>query len=196
MKIHVVPYDPAWISRFQSIQVELSTLLSLPLASIHHIGSTSVPDLAAKPIIDILIGVHSTLDFDSIIPKMLAGNYLYYPLYNDIMPYRRYFALLDTPHTTLGAQQIISTTADNIPTLHHHKVAHVHIIPNTSPHFKRHLAFRDYLIAHIEVKKQYQNLKLQLAQQAWSHSQAYQQAKNSFIQQIEKEAMLWYQDKN
>ena len=188
------PYNPMWKEQFDCIKHDLMLHLQTLNPQIEHIGSTSVEGLAAKPIIDILIGVRDESELNQI-PDLVAGkNYVYYPKYNADMPYRRFFVLLKEAPQTWDLPEIIDVD-DSIPEkMHDHalRVAHIHVMPITSEHWTRHLAFRDYLRAHPEVKAAYQKIKEQLVQQQWQDGNDYNDGKDEFIKREEQKAIAWY----
>lgn len=190
------PYNSQWKEQFEMIKGELILCLRELHPVIEHIGSTAVEGLAAKPIIDIMVGVHTVEDLDEV-PALLAGkNYVYYPKYNVDMPYRRYFVRLhESPHV-LGVPHCIDIE-DEIPERmqdHTLRFAHIHVIPITSEHWTRHLAFRDYLRAHPTVKEAYQVLKEQLVKQQWESGNDYNEGKDSFVKREEQNALRWYKE--
>lgn len=188
------PYNPIWKANFDSIQNELLAFLKPIRSRVDHIGSTAVEGLSAKPIIDILIGLEEENDLD-LIPFLLQGKcYVYYEKYNADMPYRRFFvALIDRPEV-LGLPEHIAPD-DEIPArLHDHslRIAHIHSIPTSSVHWLRHIAFRDYLRVHEEVKGQYQVIKEKLVLQQWKDGNDYNDAKDEFLKEHEAKAVEWY----
>lgn len=188
------PYNPIWKANFDSIQNELLVLLKPIRSRVDHIGSTAVEGLSAKPIIDILIGLEEENDLD-LIPFLLRGKcYVYYEKYNEDMPYRRFFvALIDRPEV-LGLPEHIAPD-DEIPArLHDHslRIAHIHSIPTSSVHWLRHIAFRDYLRVHEEVRGQYQVIKEKLVLQQWKDGNDYNDAKDEFLKEHEAKAVQWY----
>ena len=188
------PYNPIWKANFDGIQNELLTLLKPIRSRVDHIGSTAVEGLSAKPIIDILIGLEEENDLD-LIPFLLQGKcYVYYEKYNEDMPYRRFFvALIDRPEV-LGLPEHIAPD-DEIPArLHDHslRIAHIHSIPTSSVHWLRHIAFRDYLRVHEEVRGQYQAIKEKLVLQQWKDGNDYNDAKDEFLKEHEAKAVEWY----
>ncbi|MGJ1227277.1 GrpB family protein [Sphingobacterium siyangense] len=188
------PYNPIWKANFDSIQNELLVLLKPIRSRVDHIGSTAVEGLSAKPIIDILIGLEEENDLD-LIPFLLQGKcYVYYEKYNEDMPYRRFFvALIDRPEV-LGLPEHIAPD-DEIPArLHDHslRIAHIHSIPTSSVHWLRHIAFRDYLRVHEEVRGQYQVIKEKLILQQWKDGNDYNDAKDEFLKEHEAKAVQWY----
>ncbi|WP_337059028.1 GrpB family protein, partial [Elizabethkingia meningoseptica] len=145
MKLTVEKYNPDWKKQFEILKKELEAATASIHTIIEHVGSTSVEGLSAKPVIDILVGIDAEEDLDKI-PPMLKG-YVYYEKYNEDMPYRRYFVKLkDVPAAWSFPEHI--KPGDEIPEkLHDHslRVAHIHVIPVSSEHWIRHIAFRDYL---------------------------------------------------
>ncbi len=181
-RIQVLPYNPAWVTQFQQEAQRIAQALgSAPVENaqrspeskgicllIHHVGSTSVPGLAAKPIIDILPEVTDIAAVDRRTPAMQSLGYEAMGEYG--LPGRRYFRTLD------GLTHLM----------------HVHTYQTGNPEITRHLAFRDYLIAHPQAASEYQALKLELAQRFPHDSQAYQDGKHGWIQAAEKRALAFY----
>jgi len=80
----IAQYNPEWPKIFNKIKQELQVVLCDLSSTIEHIGSTSIPGLAAKPIIDIVVGVTELSDLDRTIDPMLKNHYIYYEVYNDL----------------------------------------------------------------------------------------------------------------
>lgn len=194
MKITFEQYNPFWKNQFESIKNELEKSTGFLNPRIEHIGSTSVEGLSAKPVIDIMIGVKDEDELNKIPPLLQGKDYVYYEKYNEDMPYRRFFIkLIDKPHH-LGFPEIIHSK-DEIPEeLHNHdlRIAHIHTIPVSSEHWLRHITFRDYLRAHPEIKKEYQQLKERLSTMEWLDGNDYNDGKDPFIKREEKNAVQWY----
>ncbi|MEJ5144865.1 GrpB family protein [Sphingobacterium sp. MYb388] len=188
------PYNPTWKDQFNTIKRELDKLLLPIKASVDHIGSTSVEGLSAKPIIDIIVGLEDENDLDKV-PALLANRqYVYYEKYNIDMPYRRFFVLLREKPDKLGLPTCIGTF-DKIPDrLNDHalRIAHIHVIPKNSENWVRHIAFRDYLRTHPNVKDEYQALKEGLIKHEWQDGNDYNEGKDAFLQVEEKRAIEWY----
>ncbi|AZA80796.1 GrpB family protein [Chryseobacterium lactis] len=194
MKIPFEKYNPSWRKQFQSIKNELEESIGFLHPEIEHIGSTSVEELSAKPVIDMMIGVKDEKELDEI-PSLLRGqDYVYYEKYNEDMPYRRFFIkLTDKPHN-LGLPEVIYSK-DEIPEkIHDHQFrkAHIHVIPVSSEHWLRHIAFRNYLRTHPDVRREYQQLKEELSTKEWFDGNDYNQGKDSFIKREERKAVQWY----
>jgi GrpB-like predicted nucleotidyltransferase (UPF0157 family) len=149
--------------------VEEQALLAaqLPAAAIiEHIGSTAVPGLAAKPVIDILIGLPDFDLADELVPRIVSMAYEYVPQYETELPLRRFFR----------------KERDGVRT------HHIHMVGIGTDFWTRHLLFRDHLRAHPEISAQYASLKRALAERDWKHVNEYADAKTEFIRRIEVEA--------
>lgn len=194
MKLPFESYTSRWKTMFKTLKEELSERLSVLSPAIEHIGSTSVEGLSAKPIIDIMIGVADNKDLDKVPPLLDNGSYVYYEKYNDDMPYRRFFVRLTDNAVDLGLPLVIQTK-DEIPErMHDHtfRMAHIHVMPSSSEHWLRHLAFRDYLREHPAVLHEYQTLKERLVQKEWADGNDYNAGKDVFLKKEEQNAITWY----
>ena len=196
MKIDVVEYNPEWPAQFQHLNQELLAILEPLSPTIEHIGSTAIPDLAAKPVIDIAVGLSSLDDLDRSIPVLIQYGYIYYEVFNEAMPERRLFVRVrENPN---GLFQSIYTANDQIPheEIQQQRLAHVHIWVQGSSEWTRHIAFREYLKAHASVREQYARLKKRLSQQQWEHGMAYNDGKDNFIKTEQVKALEWYSQKH
>jgi len=164
--IEVVPYETSWAEAYQQEALLIRQAFGDLLVAIHHIGSTSVPGLAAKPVIDMLVEVHDLEQVDSINPKMEALGYEARGEYG--IPQRRYFQK--------GGNQ---------------RTHQVHTFPAGHPEVGRHLRFRSYLRAHPGDAQAYAQLKLLLAAQFPHDIDGYCDGKDSFIQEIDRRAEAW-----
>lgn len=194
MKITFEQYNPLWKEAFKLIKKELTEVSGFLHPQIEHIGSTSVEGLSAKPIIDILIGVDHMEDLNIVPPLLMEKDYIYYENYNEDMPYRRFFVKLKAAPESLSLPIHIKP-GDVIPEeLHNHalRLAHIHVLPLYSEHWIRHIAFRDYLCTHPEIKEEYQQLKEKLSIQEWKDGNEYNEAKDSFLKSEEQKAIKWY----
>lgn len=165
--IVVVDYSPLWPQQFAEEAEALQQALPGVFAAIHHIGSTSVPGLAAKPLIDILPEVHSLEELDAHNAQMQALGY--------------------TPKGAFGiaGRRFFSKGADDARTHHIHafEVGHWEVA--------KHVDFRDYLRAHPEEARRYGALKQQLAQQHPNDIEAYIDGKDPLIQELSEQTRLW-----
>ena len=192
MKIEIEEYNREWTGQFEKIKADLYSILINLNPKIEHIGSTSVPDLAAKPIIDIQVGIKNSNDLDKTIEPMINNHYIYYKIYNSVMPDRRLFVGLKDEKDIRNFQNIYSK-GDLIPheKINQLRLTHVHIWEHGTKDWNRHIAFRNYLREHAEVKGQYESLKKQLSLKDWKDGNEYNDAKDSFIKTTEAKAILW-----
>ena len=166
MKVPVVEYRPQWRGMFEEEKQLLRALLGEVSAKVEHIGSTAVNGLAAKPIIDIMVGL---LDFsvaDKLVTRIEALGYEYIKKYEDEMPFRRFFV-------------------KNLSGIRTHQI---HMVEIGSEFWARHLLFRDFLRQNPEVANRYAALKKQLAEREWGDVNEYADAKTEFIRSIENKA--------
>jgi len=165
--IEVLPYDPNWPQEFEDAASQLKSIFQKLAIKIHHIGSTAVPHLASKPIIDILPEVSDIAKVDSLNEELATFGYQAMGEYG--VPGRRYFRRLENEkHLVL-----------------------LHCYQAGNSEIRRHLAFRDYLISHPDVANQYAQLKISLVRKFPNDSEAYLQGKQSWIQAEEKSALAW-----
>ena len=143
----------------------ISTRWGDVIADIQHIGSTAIGGIQAKPVIDIIIGVHELKQFkQSHIQKLVNGGYDYIDKYEKDLPFRRYFEKNDD--SGLRTHQI-------------------HLVNINSAWWFRHILFRDYMRRYPAQAKSYETLKLQLAPQ-FDDSGEYAFAKSEYVEDINK----------
>lgn len=169
--VQVVPYDPVWPEKFAREATAVREAMGDTVITIEHVGSTSVPGLAAKPIIDMMPLVHNVDDLGKCIRAMAAIGYI--PRGEFGLPGRRYF-VKGTPHA---------------------RVVHCHAYAADHPEVTRHLAFRDYLRTHPDARNAYAELKIELAQRYPSDIVAYMDGKDGLIKELEAKALDWYPSK-
>jgi GrpB-like predicted nucleotidyltransferase (UPF0157 family) len=100
--VRLEPFDPSWSERFQRARAPVASVLGSRVVAIEHIGSTAVPGLAAKPTVDVLVGVRD--DLDVVVESLVAAGWEYAPEWEAALPERRYFRRKsDFIWTTLGA---------------------------------------------------------------------------------------------
>lgn len=173
--VAVVPYDPAWPKRFEQERDHLRACLPRDLVKrIEHFGSTAVPGLAAKPIVDILVEVASLEETKlRIAPVLEAQGYDYFwrPAWDvDEPPYYAWFIKRDAS----GA-----------------RTHHIHMVEAHFEHWDR-LRFRDYLVAHPEIAREYGELKLRLSQQHDQDRVAYTKSKTEFVRAMTERAKRFF----
>jgi GrpB-like predicted nucleotidyltransferase (UPF0157 family) len=172
--VEIRPYDPDWIRLFEQESAHLRSCLPADLIRrIAHFGSTAVPGLAAKPIVDMLVEV---TDLErtrkEVVPLLEAQgyDYLWRPtIGDDGLPFYAWFI---KRHPNTGV-----------------RTHHIHMIEagvQFAVHWER-LLFRDYLIAHPKVAQEYELLKRRLAAESPRNRATYAQAKTSFIERVMKE---------
>lgn len=168
MHVRVVPYDPAWPGQFAAEAQTLRAVFGAELLALHHIGSTSVPGLAAKPVIDILPVVRGIGRVDGLNAALQAIGYDGLGEYG--IPGRRYFRKGGDDRT--------------------HQL---HCFQAGDPEVARHLAFPAYLRAHPEVAADYGRLKATLAARFPEDIEGYMDGKDAFVKAAERDALTWYQ---
>lgn len=166
-KVEVVDYDPAWPEQYAAETAVLRQVFGDEIAAIHHVGSTAVPNLRAKPIIDILIEVHDITCVAAYNDAMRALGYAPRGEYG--LPGRRYF-----PKEIDGK-----------------RLVHVHIWQRGDPEVARHLIFRDYLRSHPDEARAYANFKAGLAAQFPESMNDYVAGKDQFVKDLEQRALAW-----
>lgn len=160
-EVEIVEYDPRWPARFALESARIRSVLAEPALEIEHHGSTAVPGLAAKPVIDILVAVDSMARATRYAMVLVEYGYEEVdPRYREMWPER--IVLVRREHGT--------------------RVCHIHLMLRGHPIWTRLLAFRDYLRSHPEVAAEYAALKRDLARTAGSDRHAYMTAKGDFIQ--------------
>ena len=196
MKIQLEKYNPEWTNVYNDIANDLSHHLKFLNPVIEHIGSTSIFNLTAKPIIDILVGVPNQAQLDKVVKPLTSNDYIFYEKYNSIMPYRRFFVKLKEKPENIFTQTVYSEN-DIVPNeLNEFKLAHIHILEYNSYHWTRHIAFREYVRGHSDVKNEYEKIKIQLSTLEWRDGNEYNSAKNDFIKHTEEKALEWFERQN
>jgi GrpB-like predicted nucleotidyltransferase (UPF0157 family) len=159
--IEIVPYNPNWPNMFETEATIITDALGDNCLEIHHIGSTSVPGLAAKPIIDIIPVVSDITKVDNCNPAMESLGYKAMGEYG--IPLRRYF------------QKGSNTRTHNI-----------HVFEQNNSEIARHLKFRDWMCKHPEDRQAYAKLKIELALNFKNDIFSYCLGKEDFIAEIDK----------
>ena len=164
------PYNPRWATQFKTAAAQLQTVLGNEAVAIHHIGSTAIPGIKAKPIIDILIEVRDIEQVDGF--NVALAQLSYRARGENGAPGRRYFTLGD------GDQ----------------RSQHIHMFQKGHLEIARHLNFRDYLRAHPQAARVYEAMKIQKAQQFAHDGAQYTEAKTNLVHQIDARATAWKED--
>ena len=164
--VEVVDYDERWPARFEAYADELRRALGMVAARVDHIGSTAVPGLAAKPVIDIQVSVDDVGAIDVYKPGLES------------------IGLVHRPHPEEPEQREFFRPPGR-------RIVHVHVVGTGSREERRQLLHRDYLRAHPAAARQYGELKRRLAETFRDARQDYQAAKDPFLQSMGLEAERW-----
>lgn len=157
-RIAIADYDPDWPKKFERQARRIARALGRAALRIEHIGSTSVPGLAAKPIVDILVVVADSADESAYLPQLEAAGYdlrVREPGWNEHRMFR-------TPEQDV----------------------HVHVYSEGCPEVERNLTFRDRLRRNPDDRRRYERTKRELAAQEWPDMNAYAEAKTEVIESI------------
>jgi GrpB-like predicted nucleotidyltransferase (UPF0157 family) len=167
-KVEVVPYRPTWRDAFETEAKSVSNGLGKNVVAIHHIGSTAIPNICAKPIIDLLIEVKDITDVDG---QRSAMQSLGYEVMGEFgIPGRRFF---------------LKNNQEGVRT------HHIQTFEIGSAQIERHLAFRDYMIAHPKDAQKYSQLKRELATKYPQNIDEYMDGKDEFIKEMDQKAAQW-----
>lgn len=161
--VRIVDYDPKWPILYEEERRRILKVVGDLIVRIEHIGSTAVPNLGAKRVIDIMVAVNSLSDAEKCIEPLQKIGYEYRPQGEAFFPERRFFR------------------KGHPPKEQHY---HLHMIELTSDFWKRHMLFRNYLRTHAKTAQEYFELKKRLASKYGSDSEGYTEAKTSFIEYI------------
>ena len=168
--IVVADYDPSWPALFRQERIRIKKALGSFVLAIEHMGSTAVPGLPSKPIIDLLVGVPSLEDAkERCIDPIKDLGYIYVPDYASWLPGELFFR-----------------KGPPGPWTHH-----VHLMVPSHPRWETLLAFRDYLRAHPEEAQAYANIKRALATSSIDNIEAYRTGKNTFVEDMTEKARAW-----
>lgn len=167
--ITIVEHNPDWASQFEQEAKVLKSTLGAAIVNLHHIGSTSVPGLLAKPIIDMLLEATDLQSLDSKTTEMEAIGYEVMGEFG--IPGRRYFKK--------GGES---------------RTHHVHSFVSGDANLTRHLAFKEYLIHHKDIADAYGLLKAKIVKTCNDDMGQYCDAKDPFIKLHEPKAVKWFSE--
>jgi GrpB-like predicted nucleotidyltransferase (UPF0157 family) len=157
--VRLSPHDPAWADRAREVIGEIATATGIPEDTIQHVGSTAVPGLLAKPILDIDLAIGRGNDVEGLVERLV------------------HLGFIDRGDGEGGiGRLLVWETAPDIRTVH------VHITPFDSPWWRHDLAFRDALRDDSVLRQRYAEVKADLARQFPEDRKSYREAKNSFIE--------------
>lgn len=173
VSIELAPYTTAWCHASEAEAKALRSVLDTVLIELHHIGSTAIQGIVAKPVIDMLGVVTSLEAVDAADTALLKAGYV--PKGENGITGRRYF---QKSNTVTGQ-----------------RTHHLHLYPSGSPHIERHVAFRDYLRAHPQKAAEYNDLKRRILAEKPLSRTAYQDLKAPFILATEAMAVEWHRQR-
>ena len=167
-EIEIVDYDPRWTQKFALESARIRQILTEPLLEIEHHGSTAVPGLAAKPVIDMLVAVDSMARAARYAAVLIEYGY----------------EAPDARYRELWPERIVLIRRE-----HGVRTCHVHLMLRGHPVWRRLLAFRDYLRGHPDVAAEYAALKRSLAGAHNDDRRACMSARGEFIERVTTLAM-------
>lgn len=167
---HIEPYDPVWVATAAELIRRVQGILGPLGRKVDHIGSTAVPGLGARPILDIQvsvpdIGAHASFD-----PLLQQAGYVHFK-----------------PPEWVLDDYLVYVPADGSNT------EHIELCQVDSYHERRHLAVRDYLRQHSDEVRDYEQVKRVSAENAGGDRLAYGAGKAEFVRGLEQRALAWYE---
>lgn len=168
--VELLPHDPAWLEAAEREATRLAGILGGHLVAVHHVGSTAIPGIRAKPILDLLLVVDDLAALDAAQAAIESLGYAWWGEYG--LPGRRYCTLSD-PATG-------------------RRLVQLHCYERGSPEVERHVAFRDHLRAHRETARAYEAEKERCRALHPADSHAYTDCKNELVRAMERDAIAWY----
>jgi GrpB-like predicted nucleotidyltransferase (UPF0157 family) len=160
-------YDPAWVGLYQEEEKKIEEKLGSFLVRIEHIGSTSIPGLSGKPIIDVFVVVDSKDSAEKCLSLLEDLNYEY----------------MDKP----DQYYLRKSTGETIG-------FHIHMTTSDNKFWRERIAFRNYLLSHPETRKEYLDLKQSLIKRFGYDKNAYREGKNDFMTEITNRALEEYKN--
>lgn len=165
-KIELQDHDPSWPARFAQERDRLISLFPGTFIEVQHIGSTAIPGLPAKPVIDILAGVESMAVAESVAAPLCQSGYTTSAEFNASLVDRKWFMRWHDGHRT----------------------HHLHVVVHRSRVWREHIRFRDALRAQPELARRYAELKSQLAAKHALDRETYTEAKADFVRSVLQDA--------
>jgi GrpB-like predicted nucleotidyltransferase (UPF0157 family) len=157
-KVEIVEYDPRWPALYSREEQRISTILGDRVVRIEHTGSTSVPDLPAKPIVDIVLEVPDAADEDRYVDDLETAGYVLAIRESDWLEHR----LFKGPDTNVN----------------------LHVFSAGCPETDKMVLLRDWLRSHADDRELYARTKRELAARDWKYVQQYADAKTEVVQEI------------
>jgi GrpB-like predicted nucleotidyltransferase (UPF0157 family) len=172
-RVELVAYNNNWPKIASEEAERLKAALGGVLLAVEHFGSTSVPGLAAKPVIDLMPIVSDLPELDRMRPTVERLGYEWFGEFG-----------ID------GRRFCTSTSETGV------RLAHLHFYQKHSPEIERHLAFRDYLRAHPDVARSYERKKIRARDLHLENSMAYNDEKSGWMIRVEAMALSWHCDRS
>jgi len=164
-RVEVVSYNSNWKKMYKEESEKIKNILNDIIIDIHHIGSTAIPGIKAKPVIDILVEVKDIEAVDQYNHEMEELGYEVMGEYG--IPKRRFFRKGGNKRTH-----------------------HIHIFQAGNEEIERHINFKEYLITHPDKRREYSKLKEKLANKYTYDVESYTNGKSDFIKEIDRKAKL------
>ena len=171
IKVELLDHDPAWRDNAADEAQKLMAAIGPSLLTVHHVGSTSIPGIRAKPILDLIPVAKRLSDLDACRAEFEALGYEWWGSYG--LPGRRYCT---------RSEAVTGT-----------RLSQLHCYEEGSSEIIRHLAFRDYLREHLDIAVEYDGEKARCRSRHPDNSYDYGDCKEAWIRKTEASAMAWYQ---
>ena len=161
--VRIVDYDPSWPTLFAKERNVILGAVGRWVEEVEHVGSTAIPDLDAKPVIDLMVGLKSMADASLCIEPLTSLGYSYW---------------------AEGAQSHHHLFVRFVDLAMSARTHNLHLVEVGGQYWKEHLLFRDYLRKHSETAKEYAGLKYRLATRHRDDREAYTAAKADFVSEV------------
>jgi GrpB-like predicted nucleotidyltransferase (UPF0157 family) len=158
--VRLVPYETQWNTVYEYEKAVLGEILTDRAADIQHIGSTAIPGICAKPIIDMLVGLRDLAEFPNLVGRVEENGYIYRP---DPENRERFLCVKGSEN---------------------YRTHHIHFVQWNGREWQRLIFFRDYLRAHPDLAGDYRRLKMALAEKYPDDRAAYTEGKSGFIHNV------------
>jgi len=159
-KVQLVPHHPLWKTYFDAERRSLYAALAPYIKEIRHIGSTAIPGICAKPILDIMVGLVNIADVRDCEAPLAALDYIY------------------KGEQDISGWHFFKKKIGGLTT------HHLHVVQWNSAYWVEHILFQEYLFRHPEVAEAYERLKLALAEKYIDDREAYTRDKTDFINKV------------
>ena len=165
--VRILPYDPSWPQLFEQEKARLHGICPTTFLGIEHIGSTAVPMLSAKPVIDLMAGVSSLARADAIIPILCTNGYTTSAEFN----------------ATLVESRWLMRHSEG------RRTHHLHLVIFEGGEWRNRLIFRDTLRTEAGIRSRYEGLKLKLMKETGADREAYTAMKTDFVKETIQRAV-------